>query len=48
MMEDGVYLINVDECRSAGGYLIVLNGNDNNGMISNIVTYFDSFEVKHI
>ena len=41
-MKDGGYVINLDEFKSIGTYLIALYVNDNN------VTFFDSFGVEHI
>ena len=41
-MKDGAYVINLHEYADIGTHFIALHAN------SNVVTYFDSFGVKHI
>ena len=41
-IEDGTYIINLDEYSDIGIHWVVLHVNNNN------VTYFDSFGVEHI
>ena len=51
-VKGGVYIINLDDCKSKGTYWIALHVNSNvssnNGSASYSATYFDSFEVEHI
>ena len=47
-IEDGAFVINLDDCKLIGIQWIAFNVNDNNGSASYDATYFDSFGVEHI